>query len=313
MIRVPATGVLDRTALKGAVCGLGSAWLFGISAPLGKLLLPRVDGWILAGLFYVGAGAGLTMVRGAQRALERDNEPQAALGARDLPLLLLIAAIGGGAGPVLLLYGLGHLSAVAGSLLLNLEAVFTMGIAVVFFGERLSSREALAAAVVLAGAILLSASGGRVTGELAGMAAIAAACLAWGVDNNLTARLSHRNAVDLVRFKATTAGIGNLALALATGRPLPDRRALAAALVVGFVCYGLSIVLDVYALRYVGAAREAAFFATAPFAGALASIPLVGERIGARELAAAGMMAGGVVLLVRARQQQESVASMEKG
>ena len=84
---------------------------------------------------------------------------------------------------------------------------------------------------------------------------------------------------------------------------------MAAALAVGFVCYGLSIVLDVYALRYVGAAREAAFFATAPFAGALAAVPLVGERVGPRELAAAGMMAAGVTLLVRARRHQGSMSA----
>src|SRR5215831_18844948 len=187
-------------ALMGAVCGLGSAWLFGVSAPLGKLLLPRVDGWVLAGLFYLGAGAGLAMVRLIQRAGQGETVASAPLRARDLPLLLVIAVLGGGAGPVLLLYGLGHLSAVAGSLLLNLEAVFTMLVALLFFGERLSAGETAAAATVLAGAVLLSASGERVTAELAGMAAIAAACLAWAIDNNLTARLSHRNAVDLVRF-----------------------------------------------------------------------------------------------------------------
>lgn len=299
----------DGSAVRGAICGLGSAWLFGISAPLGKLLLPSIDGWVLAGLFYLGAGGGLTLLRAAQRARQGAAAPRATLRRRDLPLLIVIAVIGGGAGPVLLLYGLGHLSAVAGSLLLNLEAVFTMLIAILFFGEQLSTRETAAAAVVLAGAVLLSAGGGRVAAELVGMAAIAAACLAWAVDNNLTARLSHRSAVDLVRFKTTTAGLGNLALALAAGRPLPQGRAMAAALAVGFVCYGLSIVLDVYALRYVGAAREAAFFATAPFAGALAAVPLVGERVGPRELAAAGMMAAGVTLLVRARRHQGSMSA----
>jgi len=286
-------------ALAGALCGLGSAWLFGVSAPLGKLLLPRVDGWVLAGLFYIGAGAGLGLFRVVQRVIQGDRATGVPLKKDDVPLLLLIACIGGGAGPVLLLFGLGHLSGVAGSLLLNLEAVFTMLLAVLFFGERLSMRETAAASVVLGGALLLSLSGGRVATELIGIASVAGACLAWGLDNNLTARLSHRNAVDLVRFKATTAGIGNLALALAAGRPLPDRATIGAAVAVGFVCYGLSIVLDVYALRYVGAAREAAFFATAPFAGAIVAVPLLGERMGARELAAAGVMAGGVALLVR--------------
>jgi drug/metabolite transporter (DMT)-like permease len=294
-----------RSGLRGALCGLGSAWLFGVSAPLGKLLLPRVDGWVLAGLFYIGAGAGLGLVRVAQRGMPGASATRAPLQKSDLPMLLAIAVIGGGVGPVLLLFGLGHLSGVAGSLLLNLEAVFTMVLAVLFFGERLSMRETGAAAIVLTGAVLLTANGGRVAAELVGVAAIVGACLVWGLDNNLTARLSRRDAVDLVRFKATTAGLGNLILALASGRSLPGRATIAAALAVGFVCYGLSIVLDVYALRYVGAAREAAYFATAPFAGAIAAVPVLGERVGVREVLAAGVMAAGVMLLVRARQSQD--------
>ena len=297
----------------GALCGLGSAWLFGISAPLGKLLLPRVDGWVLAGLFYLGAGAGLSVFRAVQ-PVGRGDRARARLQRHDLRLLLPIAILGGGAGPVLLLVGLRHLSGVAGSLLLNLEAVFTMLLAVLFFGERLSVGETIAAAVVLAGAVLLSMGDGRVAAEFVGVAAIVGACLAWALDNNLTARLAHRNAVDLVRFKSLTAGLGNLALALAAGRKLPEPAIGAAALAVGFVCYGVSIVLDVYALRYIGAAREAAFFATAPFAGAITAVPLLGERTGVRALTAACVMAAGIALLVRQRRQQTgSNLSSEKG
>jgi drug/metabolite transporter (DMT)-like permease len=125
------------------------------------------------------------------------------------------------------------------------------------------------------------------------------------VDNNLTAKMSRRNAVDLVRFKALTAGIGNLAIATMVGRPLPSARLVATALGIGFVCYGVSIVLDVYALRFLGAAREAAFFATAPFAGAVAAVPLLGEAIGARDVSAATVMAPGVALLIAARRRNQ--------
>jgi drug/metabolite transporter (DMT)-like permease len=296
-------------ALAGAVCGLGSAWLFGISAPLGKLLLPRADGWVLAGLFYIGAGAGLTLFRVAQRLRPQSDTARVRLERRDLPLLLMIAAIGGGAGPVLMLFGLSRLSGVAGSLLLNLEAVLTMLLAVALFGERLTMLETVAALVVVSGAAILSVGDGALRAEPLGIAAVTGACLAWGIDNNLTARLANRNAIDLVRFKALTAGGGNLLLATLWGRTWPTPRVVATSLLVGFVCYGISIVLDVLALRYVGAAREAAFFATAPFAGAAAAVPLLGDRLGGREWRAAAVMALGVALLVMARQRDLAVSS----
>jgi drug/metabolite transporter (DMT)-like permease len=74
------------------------------------------------------------------------------------------------------------------------------------------------------------------------------------------------------------------------------------ALLLGFVSYGLSIVLDVYALRFIGAAREAAFFAVAPFAGAVAAVPLLHERFTVRDYGAGVLMALGIVLIVRGRR-----------
>lgn len=298
-------------ATRGAVSGLASALLFGVSAPLAKLLLPRIDSWVLAGLLYLGAGLGLSAVRLVQRASGRSSgAPPLTSAGGEWPLLIAIAAIGGGAGPLLMLTGLRHLSGVAGALLLNLEAVFTMLLAVTVFRERLTRLEMVAASIVLAGAALVSLrsafdSGGVgigiVSGDVVGFLAVSAACLAWGLDNNLTTRLSHRDALALVQFKTLTAGAGNLALALIAGHVVPAAPTIAASFAVGFVCYGLSIVLDVYALRYIGAAREAAFFATAPFAGAIAAVPLLREPVTANELAGAAVMALGVAAMVRAR------------
>jgi len=291
-------------AIAGAICGLGSAALFGISAPLAKLLLPRVDAWVLAGLLYLGAGVGLVALRVAQRAAGNRPDASTRLTRGDLPLLLAIAFIGGGLGPVLLLVGLGRLSGVAGALLLNLEAVFTAVLAVTVFRERVTRLELSGVVVVVVGAVLLSATGGSFDGGLFGIAAVVAACLAWGIDNNLTARVSGRNAVELVRFKALTAGTGNLVLAMAAGHPLPGLGIAVLSLGVGFISYGVSIVLDVYALRYIGAARESGYFATAPFAGAAAAVPLLGERMAATEIVAGVVMAAGIALLITGRPSE---------
>jgi len=130
------------------------------------------------------------------------------------------------------------------------------------------------------------------------------------VDNNLTARLSRRNPVNLVRFKALTAGAGNVALATAAGHPWPVARVVGISLAVGFVSYGLSVVLDVYALRFVGAARESAYFATAPFAGALAAAPLLGESIAGHDVAGGCLMAVGVAMLIAARGRDDDGTDM---
>ena len=137
--------------------------------------------------------------------------------------------------------------------------------------------------------------------------ALAGACLAWGIDNNLTQRLSLRDPVALVRFKALAAGSGSLVLAFALGDSFPDGRVLLGAIVLGALSYGVSTLLDAYALRFVGAAREAAYFATAPFFGALVAVPLLGERLGSAQLSAAALMVGGIWGLLRERHTHEHV------
>lgn len=286
------------TRVRGALLGIAAAALFGLSAPVSKLLLADISPQMLAALLYLGAGAGLLLVPG--RRLSRGKE--APLRRGDLPLLAGIALTGGMIGPVLMLHGLSRVSGMAGSLLLNLEAPFTMLIALIFFGEYLDRREAIAAMLIVLGAATLTierAVPSRAT--LLGVLLLAGACAAWGIDNNLTQKLSLKNPVALVRIKTLSAGSANLVIAFAFGQHIPAARLLTVALLLGFVSYGVSILLDAYALRYLGAAREAAFFATAPFFGAALTIPLLGESLTLARLAAAVLMIAGVVLLLRAR------------
>jgi drug/metabolite transporter (DMT)-like permease len=257
---------------------------------------------MLAGLLYLGAGLGLLAARLVSRwSGIGDAGREAHLRRSDLALLLGVIVTGGMVGPVLMLVGLGRVSGTVGSLLLNLEAPFTIALAVVFFREHLGRREAFAALVIVAAAALLSFQRGEVHADWLGVLALAGACLSWGVDNNLTQRLSLRDPVALVQVKALGAGACNVALALVLGAKVPGARHLLIAGAVGLACYGVSLLLDVYALRLLGAAREAALFASAPFVGALASVIILGERLSVREVGALLIMALGVVLLVRAR------------
>jgi drug/metabolite transporter (DMT)-like permease len=283
---------------RGATAALVAAALFGLSAPLSKLLLGHIGPQLLAGLLYLGAGIGMSIVRLFRKSGE------APLQRRDVPLLVAVILSGGVAGPLLLMLGLGKLSAVAGALLLNLEAPFTMLLAV-GFGEHLGRRAALAGLLVVGASLVLALQPGSVGGDWLGALFVALACLCWGLDNNLTQRLSLRDPIVIVQWKTLGAGLFAVPLALFMGGKLPDGGALTAALALGFGCYGVSIVLDVWALRLLGAAREAPLFATAPFVGALLAMPLLHERPRLVDVGAALLMLGGVYVLLRERHGHE--------
>src|SRR2546422_2504729 len=277
--------------LRGAVLGLGPALLFGPGAAAAKLLLPRTQRLTLAALLYFGAGAAFLVAR--------PRRSEAPLTRADAPVLAAAVIAGAALGPVLMLWGLARVSGLAGWLLLNLEAPFTIALSVLAFGEQLSRREALAAAVIVAGAALLGARGDW-SGSGVGSAALALACACWALDTNLAARLAVKDPVRVLRIKALCAGALNLALSFAPGRSLPPIAACAAALALGSVSYGASLLLYLRAQRVLGTARQGALFAAAPFAGAAAAVPLLGDQPAPLDVVAAVLIALGVAAPLRA-------------
>jgi len=298
-----------REQLGRAANALGAAVLFGLSAPVAKMLLAGTEPLVLAGLLYLGAGFGL-LIAGWLTSVRRRETPrthEAPLRGADFPILAAMVVAGGVAAPALMTLGLQRVSAVSGSLLLNLEAPATIVLAVMLFGEHLGRREVLGASLVALGAAFLTYAPGDLNADTIGAVAILLACLGWAIDNNLTQRLSVRSPVALVRTKGLAAGTITLALALGVGGEMPPVRYVVGGLALGFASYGISVVLAVRALRSLGAARHAAFFATAPFVGAVAAVPLLGEVIGAREAVVGGVMALGVALLLSQRHAHRHV------
>jgi drug/metabolite transporter (DMT)-like permease len=213
----------------------------------------------------------------------------------DLPWLALVIVCGGAVAPVLLMLGLATTPASTASLLLNLEGLATLVIAWLVFRENVDRRLLVGAAAILGGAIVLSWRGGPAGGGL-GMLAIAGACLAWGIDNNITRKLSSADPFQIAMLKGIAAGTVNLSLALTLGISLPQLPVLAGAVVIGFLGYGVSLVLFVLALRHLGTARSGAYFSTAPFIGALLAVAIFGEPITIPLVAAGFLMAIGLWL-----------------
>jgi drug/metabolite transporter (DMT)-like permease len=284
-------------SIRGALFGLGAAALFGVSAPLSKRLLEELSPLMLAALLYSGGGLGLSLVR----LVVRRPPGEARLGLSDARLLVPLIVSGGIIAPVLMLFGLSRLSGVSTSLLLNLEGPFTILLAVLVFKERLGRREWLAAALVLTAAAALGYQAWEWKGDLNGALCVAGACACWALDNNLSQRLSVKDPLAVVRVKTLGAGSSMLLIALAVGQTMPSTKNLLTAMGIGGVSYGASILLDLYALRLLGAAREAAYFATAPFIGALAAVPILNERLSWMDLGAGAVMAVGIGLLINER------------
>jgi drug/metabolite transporter (DMT)-like permease len=285
-------------------CALVSAALFGVSTPAAKALVGSVHPAVLAGLLYCGAGIGVAAIR---RVLPwiGSRAPEVSLTRSDVPWLAGAIGSGGVIGPLLLMAGLTRTDAATASLLLTLEAAVTALMAWFIFHESFDRRIALGMACLVAGAVVLSWSAAPTIDSLFGPLAIVGACIAWGLDNNLTRKVSLADPLQIVQLKGLIAGPVNIVLGLLLGATLPTVSTMLVAGAVGFIGYGVSLTLFVLALRGLGAARTIAYFSTAPFIGSAAAVIALGDPVSVQVLIAGALMAAGVWLHLTERHQHE--------
>ena len=279
---------------RGILAALGAAVLFGLSTPIAKTLVGDTAPLLLAGLLYVGSGLGLAVIL-ALRAIVIGRSSIVWPRGTGLLWLFGATAFGGALGPYLLMYGLKVTDSASASLILNLEGVFTALLAWFAFKENFDARIAAGMALIVIGGAMLSMSSALRTGGIVGPLAIAGACVAWAVDNNLTRKVSINDAMLIACAKGLIAGPVSVALALRHGSRIPEGALVLRAGLLGFVGYGLSLTLFVVALRDLGTARTGAYFSLAPFIGAALAVALGAPLSGA--LLVAGLFMGAGVWL----------------
>jgi len=165
-----AGGAVNRAAVGYA---LASAALFGASTPLAKLLLGELPPLLLAALLYLGSGIGLALWI-VLRRLAGPAQRVAPIDRGDWPWLAAAILAGGVAGPALLMLGLARSDASAASLLLNLEAALTAGLAWVVFRENVDRRIFAGMLAIVGGGVLLSLTQAPRAGGVAGPPLVAA-------------------------------------------------------------------------------------------------------------------------------------------
>lgn len=274
-----------------------AALLFGLNAPLSKLLVARLDPLFLAALLYLGAGAGMWCLGWLRNHNRGEARREAALTWKDLPYVILMILLDIAA-PILLLLGLKQTNASTTALLGNFELAATALFAALLFGEAVGRRLWLAIALITAGSLLLSLGDGWTARFSTGALLVVGACLCWGLENNTTRRLSLHDPLQIVVIKGFGSGLGALLVTAFWGSFNARFMAILAGLGLGFAAYGLSIFFYVKAQRELGAARTSAYYAAAPFIGSALAWLMLHEPLSFTFWAALGLMLPGVWLAV---------------
>ena len=253
-----------------------AAFLFGLNAPLSKILLGETSPLFMVAFLYLGAGLGVWIVG----SLSKERTVEAPLTRKELPWAVLMILLDVAA-PFLLMYGLKLTTAANASLLFNFEMVTTSVIASLFFREAVGKRMWCAIGIITLASILLSVDikDASAWSFSIGSLLVMGACCCWGLENNCTRNMSEKSPSQIVILKGFGSGGTALLIALLCGDRFPTSLSTACyAMSLGFVAYGLSIFCYVKAQRYLGAARTSAYYAAAPFAGVLLSMLILKER-----------------------------------
>ena len=253
-----------------------AAVLYAINVPFSKLLLQKVEPTMMAAFLYLGAGLGLFLYGLIEKAIGRTNKREP-LTKKELPYTVAMVVLDIIA-PVFLMFGIKLSNAANVSLINNFEIVATSIIALAVFKEKISKKLWIAIALVTLSSVILSFEGRGVFEFNIGSLFVFGACLCWGFENNCTKMISNKSSVEIVIIKGSFSGLGSIIVALTIGEKAPDIQWALAALLLGFIAYGLSIHFYIMAQKDLGAAKTSAFYSVAPFLGVAFGMLILGER-----------------------------------
>jgi drug/metabolite transporter (DMT)-like permease len=273
----------------GALYALIAAAAFGVTTPLVARYATTLGPWTIAALLYAGAA----LVAGVSRApANRERRARVA----DVQRIAAAGIVGAMLAPAALAWGLRHASALAASLTLTLEAVFTVAIAAAIFHEHVGRRVALASITITAGAALLALGAPGGTSAALGLGAVALAALLWSVDNAITGTVADVDPGTVVLAKSAVGASCAAIAVLVLREPPPGIDASLALVAIGAVGHGASLRWYLYAQRTFGVARTASVFASAPFVGAATAFALGDRGAGTQLPLALAAIAAGVLL-----------------
>ena len=278
-----------------AVCyAIAAAVFYALNVPCSKLLLDKIAPTFMAAFLYLGAGIGVGIM---YLFHHRHGSPTERLEKKDMPYtvgMVLLDIIA----PILLMLGVKLGTSANASLLGNFEIVATTIIALLIFKENVSRKLWTAIGFITLSSIILSFSGEDSFSFSVGSLLVLGATACWGLENNCTRSISEKSTYQIVTIKGFGSGIGSLIVAMTLGGSLPEIRYILPAVLLGYVAYGLSIFTYIRAQKTLGAAKTSAFYAVAPFIGALLSFVFLREPLTTAYIIALVIMIIGTVLVV---------------
>lgn len=265
--------MLKKNEKKGFLFALLSAFLYDINVPVSKYSLKTLSTNEILFLLYFGSAIGLFLLMLFNKNQKFSLKPQK--GESTFILGVIICDI---LASLFIVESLKFIDASVVSLISILEISFTILISHFIFKTKISKNLIMAVILVSIGGILLSFDS-SVEFKLSNASMLTVfATVCWGLENNLTAKVSDKNPLLLVFYKCFAVAIFNLLFILNVNifELFIHNWYL---LIIGFFTYGISILYYAYAINFIGISKTSIIFSFSPVFGALISLILFKDKI----------------------------------
>ena len=264
--------MLRKNEKKGLLFAFLSAFLYDLNVPVSKYSLKTLSTNEILFLLYFGSAIGLFLLMLFNKKQKFSLKPQK--GESTFILGVIICDI---LASLFIVESLKFIDASVVSLISILEISFTILISHFIFKTKISKNLIMAVILVSIGGILLSFDSSTEFKLSIASILTVFATLCWGLENNLTAKVSDKNPLLLVFYKCFAVAIFNLLFILNVNifELYIHNWYL---LIIGFFTYGISILYYAYAINFIGISKTSIIFSFSPVFGALISLILFKDK-----------------------------------
>jgi drug/metabolite transporter (DMT)-like permease len=287
-----------RSKRFGYAFAMLSSLCFGSVSTLAKPTLNTIDPLVLTCIIYLISAITLTPTTLHKKASFQRN---------DILLIMEISIVGAVIAPLLFFYGLRITSASNTAVLSNIEIVFTVIIAILFFKEKVSRIGYVGLSMVAIGAMI-------VTSDLKfsdsyfyldiGSLMVVGSSLFWAIDNNISKIITKR--IDVMKIAQLKSGIGGtilLGIVFATNIPIfISYKEIPFLLLLGTVGFALALFFFLKALYIIGVVKTIVIFATSSIFGLIFAVIFLHEKTGMFQIVAICVMIIGIYLITKKGQ-----------
>ena len=275
----------------GLALALISAFLYAFNVIIEKKYVGYMNSETILFLMYLGSGVGLYLIHVFSKNSYRFKSER--ITKKDVPKIIMIVLCELFAS-FFIIEVVKRVNASLVSLLSVFEIVMTSLLASLIFKTVIKKNEVIAIILVIIGSVILNIKVDLFSNIGISSLMVRVACFCWGLENNITASISHKEPALFTSIKCGAVSLLYLVFVLINKSFSLSYPVL---IFYGFFTYGLAILAYAISTKYLGASKSTLIFSFSPIFGVFLAFIIYHEPITISFVISLIFMVFGIILI----------------